>query len=190
MSDSAAPSKPRRSSADLLLNVGLAAAVVLAFVAWRRARDPHRLWAKRLEQEHVTQIEQPITRCFGGARSDDLRRLTRAVQGGQMPDPFNRCHSGPMADLLVAPAGFMQTIQNPPVEVYRLRDRHRASLNRLSASLRSLELEVSRAHGNPDTAEKREALVRRLEDVVPELEQERQAFEDMVAGARAAASPF
>lgn len=190
MSDEATPPKRPRSRGDLLLNLGLALAVLAAFVAWRRARDPHRLWAQRLTEEHQTQIVRPFTRCFGTARVADIRRITAEVRGGRMPDPFARCHTGPMAELMVAPAGFSDTVRNPPQEVYRLRDRHRSALTRLSSTLRSLEQEVSRCAGNVSDTARRDALVQRLEDMLPELEREERAFEDMILAANEAARLF
>lgn len=186
MSDEASPPK-RRTRGDILLNVGLVLAVLAGFVAWRRARDPHRLWATRVTQEHQTQIVRPFTRCFGSHRVADLRRVTAEVRAGRMPEPFNRCHAGPMAELMVAPASFSEAVRNPPQEVYRLRDRHRGALTRLSSTLRGLEQEVARCAGNVSDPVRRDALVQRLEDLIPELEREERAFEDMVAGAREAA---
>jgi len=188
MSDEVSPPKKRsRTRGDILLNLGLVLAVLVAFAAWRRARDPHRLWATRLIQEHQTQIVRPFTRCFGGHQVGHIRRVTSEVRAGRMPEPFNRCHAGPMAELMVAPAGFSETVRNPPQEVYRLRDRHRGALTRLSSTLRGLEQEVARCAGNVSDPARRDALVQRLEDLIPELEREERAFEDMVAGAREAA---
>ena len=115
--------KPAPSRSTLWINVALVVGAVAIFLAWRRARDPHRLWAKRVDETHQRFIDTALRRCFGTTSAADIRRVADAVRGGTMPRPFSECHRGPMAELLVAPNSFIESIQNPPIEVYRLRER-------------------------------------------------------------------
>ena len=110
------------------------------------------------------------------------------TEGAPAPPPATGELKG--VALMVAPAGFSDTVRNPPQEVYRLRDRHRSALTRLSSTLRSLEQEVSRCAGNVSDTARRDALVQRLEDMLPELEREERAFEDMILAANEAARLF
>lgn len=181
--------KPRASRAPLWINVALVVGAIGIFLAWRRARDPHRLWAKRVDETHQRFVDTALRRCFGTIAAADIRRVADAVRGGSVPRPFAECHRGPMAELLVAPNSFIESIQNPPIEVYRLRERERSSLMRLTASARVLEQDVSHAAGHP-TAEQREPLASKIEDLAVSVQNERNSFDDLVRAARDAASFF
>ena len=181
--------KPRASRVPLYINIALVVGAIGIFLAWRHARDPRRLWAKRVDETHQRYIDTALRRCFGSTDSAEIRRVADAVRGGTLPRPFNECHRGPMAELLVAPNSFIESIQNPPLEVYRLRERERSSLMRLTASARLLEQDVSHAAGNP-SAERREPLASKLEELAVAVQQERSAFDDLVRAARDAATLF
>lgn len=189
MANTTDPPKPRAPRATLWINVALVVAAAGIFLAWRRARDPHRLWAKRVDETHQRYIDSSLRRCFGSTDAADIRRVADAVRSGSVPRPFSECHRGPMAELLVAPNSFIESIQNPPIEVYRLRERERSSLMRLTASARMLEQDVSHAAGRP-TAEQREPLAAKIEDLAVAVQHERAAFDDLVRTARDAASLF
>ncbi len=94
-----------------------------------------------------------------------------------------------MAEMLVAPNAFVSSIQNTPLEIYRVRERERVALQRLTGSFRLLEPAVATAGENP-TAAQREVLGSKLEELAPDIEQERRAFEDMVTIARDQAGLF
>lgn len=179
--------KPRASRASLWINLGLVVAAVGIFLAWRHARDPRRLWAKRVEETHARYIDTSLRRCFGGVNASDLRRVADGVRGGSVSSPFTECHRGPMAELLVAPNSFIESIQNPPIEVYRLRERERSALMRVTATARRLEQDVAHAAGHP-TAEQREPLASKIEDLAIAVQQEREAHDDLVRAARDAAT--
>lgn len=181
--------KPRASRVPLYINIALVVGALGIFLAWRRARDPHRLWAKGLDESHQRYVDTALRRCFGSTSAADIRRVADAVRGGTLQRPFSECHRGPMAELLVAPNSFIQSIQNPPIEVYRLRERERSALMRLTASARMLEQDVSHAAGRP-TPEQREPLATKVEDLAIAAQQEREAFDDLVRAARDAASLF
>ena len=180
-------SKSRASRVNLWINLGLVVGAIAIFVAWRRARDPHRLWAKHVAESHARYFDNALRRCFGGTDAADIRRVADAVRGGNLPRPFSECHRGPMAELLIAPNSFVESIQNPPTEVYALRDRERAALQRVTANARSLEQDVSHAAWHP-TAAQREPLATRLEDLAVSIQHEHDAFGDLVSAARDAAS--
>ncbi len=182
---------PRRAPDrfNLYLYGGLLIAALAAFVAWRRARDPHRLWAKKVEAAHAQEIDRPLRRCFGVVTGPELRRLADSIHRGPFPSPLKECHGGPMTELVVAPNSFLPNTQDPPTEVYRLRERHRQASLRMVAAARTLEHELSGARGAPSDPQ-RESIASKLEDYAHEVEQERQAVADMVAAARDAASPF
>lgn len=182
------PKPPARRS-TLWINLALVVAAVGIFLAWRRARDPHRLWARRVEESHQRYVDTALRRCFGTISPADIRRVADGVRAGSLSRPFTDCHRGPMAELLVAPNSFIESIQNPPIEVYRLRERERSSLMRVTASARLLEQDVSHAAGHP-TPEQREPLASKLEDLAVSVQQERSAFDDLVRAARDAASLF
>lgn len=181
-------SQGRRTSDrfNLVLNVLLVLGVGAAVVAWRRARSPARMWAHTLEQRHQHDIENALRRCFGGTTGADVRRLADAVHHGPLPQPFRDCHRGPMAELLVAPNAFVDALQNPPMQVYHVRERHRGTLTHLGNSLRVLEHEVAVAGATPTDAQ-REALAHRLEETATDVENERNACRDLVAAANDAA---
>lgn len=181
--------KPRASRASLWINVALVVGAIGIFLAWRRARDPRRLWAKRVDETHQRYIDTALRRCFGSTASADIRRVADAVRGGTLPRPFSECHRGPMAELLVAPNSFIESIQNPPLEVYRLRERERSSLMRLTASARLLEQDVSHAAGHP-AADRREPMASKIEDLAVSVQHEREAFDDLVRAARDAVTIF
>lgn len=189
MSDT--PSKP--ASGDSRFNLYLALAVMVAvplfFVAWRRARNPVRLWAARVEQSHAREIDQALNRCFGTTRPDGIRRIAAEAQRGPLPAPFKDCHRGTIAELLVAPNAFVSSMQDTPLEVYRLRERERVALTRLSASLRILEHAVTSGGANPTEAQRQE-IAHKLEDLAPDVDQERKAFDDMLTIARDQAGWF
>ena len=189
MANTTASPKPRASRAPLWINVALVVGAIGIFLAWRRARDPHRLWAKRVEESHQRYIDTALRRCFGTIAAADIRRIADGVRGGSLPRTFAECHRGPMAELLVAPNSFIESIQNPPLEVYRLRERERSALMRLTASARLLEQDVSHAAGHP-TAQQREPMASKIEEVAMSAQHERDAFEDLVHAARDAATLF
>lgn len=182
------PPKPKPSRVTLWINVALLLGAVVTFFAWRHARDPHQLWAKRVDENHRRYIDTALRRCFGSTTAADIRRVADGVRAGSLSRPFTDCHRGPMAELLVAPNSFIESIQNPPVEVYRLRERERSALMRITATARLLEQDVSRAAGQP-AAEQREPLAAKLEDLAIAIQHEHEAHTDLVAAARDA-TPF
>jgi hypothetical protein len=181
--------KLRASRVSLWINVALVVGAIGIFLAWRRARDPHRLWAKRVDESHQRYLDTALRRCFGSTSPAEIRRVADGVRAGNIARPFSECHRGPMAELLVAPNSFIQSIQNPPIEVYRLRERERSALMRVTASARLLEQDVSHAAGSP-SAEQREPLASKLEDLAVSVQHERDAFDDLVRAARDAVSIF
>lgn len=185
----AAPAKTPPDRFKLLVTVGLVVAVVVGFLAWRRARDPARMWAQRVAERHALEIERPLTRCFGVSTGAELRRLADAIQSAPLQAPLRDCHRGPMAELLIAPNSFVAVLRDAPLQVYRLRDRERSALQRLTASFRLLERAVSAGGANP-TPEQRQAIARRIEEAAPEVDYERRTVDDMIAAARDAASLF
>ncbi len=189
MATSNDPPKPKASRVTLWINLALVLGAVATFFAWRHARDPHQLWAKRVEENHARYIDTALRRCFGATSAADLRRVADRVRSGSVPTPFAQCHRGPMAELLVAPNSFVESIQNPPVEVYRLRERERSALLRVMATARALEQDVTRAAGQP-TPEQREPLATKIEDLAVAVQHERESHSDLVRAARDAASFF
>lgn len=177
------PDKRSSDRFSLVLNVLLVLGVGAAVVAWRRARNPARMWAQALETRHQHDVEIPLRRCFGGTTGADVRRLADTVHHGPLPQPFRDCHSGPMAELLVAPNAFVDALRNPPLQVYHVRERHRAALMRMGASLRVLEHEVAIAGATPSDTQ-REALAHRLEETATDVENERTACQDLVSAAK------
>lgn len=173
----------------LIFYVGLALAAVVTFVAWRRARNPLRMWAAQAEVSHAREIDTTMQRCLGTTSAAGVRQLAAAVRRGPVPSPFKDCHNGAMAEMLVAPNAFVSSIQNTPLELYRVRERERVALQRLTGSFRLLEPAVARAGENP-TAAQREVLGSKLEELAPDVEQERRAFEDLVTIARDQAGMF
>ena len=186
MASSAQSSKAR---VNVVINVFLVVSAIAIALAWRRARDPHRLWAKRIDENHARIIDTALRGCFGGTGSVEIRAVADGVRGGRVAPPFSECHRGPMAELLVAPNSFVQSIQNPPIEVYRLRERERTALMRLMAAARPLEQQVSRAAGHP-ADDQREPLAARIEDLAIAAQNEHDAYSDLVRAARDAASLF
>lgn len=182
-------SPPRKDRFTLYLVLALVIGGVGFFVAWRRTRDPARMWAARIERDHASMIERGFDRCTGVHTGAELRRLAARVRAGEYPAPLRECHTGPMAELLIAPNSFVSALMDPPTGVDRLRDRERHALLTLSASLRLLEHEVSRARGTPDTAT-RGAIADRLDELAPDVDREKRAIEDLVTGARDQASLF
>lgn len=181
--------KPRPSRSTLWINLALVVGAIGIFLAWKRARDPHRLWAKNVDETHQRYVDTALRRCFGTTASADIRRIADGVRAGNLARPFSECHRGPMAELLVAPNSFIQSIQNPPIEVYRLRERERSALMRLTAGARALEQDVSHAAGHP-TAEQREPMAAKVEELAIAVQHERAAFDDLVSAARDAATFF
>jgi hypothetical protein len=173
--------------------IGLILALLVAaagtFVAWRRARNPLRMWAKQAQQNHAREVDRALERCFGTTSAAGVRALVATVQRGPMPTPFKDCHRGPMAELLVAPNAFVSTLQSTPLELYRVRETERVALQRLSASVRLLERAVTAGGASPTDAQRQE-IARKLEDLVPDLQQERTMFEDMVSVAEQQAGVF
>ncbi len=173
----------------LYFYVILALAAAGTFVAWRRARSPLRMWAARAEQAHIREVETTMQRCLGTSTAEGVRRLAATVRQGNLPAPFKDCHRGAMAEMLVAPNAYVSEIQNTPLEIYRVRERERVALQRLMGSFRLLEPAVSSAGANP-TAAQREILGAKLEELAPDIEQERRAYEDMLTVARDQAGLF
>ena len=56
MATSNDPPKPKASRVTLWINLALVLGAVATFFAWRHARDPHQLWAKRVEENHARYI--------------------------------------------------------------------------------------------------------------------------------------
>mgnify|MGYP001001609141 CR=1 FL=1 len=190
MSDESTASKPRGADrftytllALLLLGAGA------AFVAWRRARNPLRMWAAQVEQGHARELEQPLARCLGTLTGEGVRRLAAQVQRGDAPAPFKDCHRGHITELLIAPNAFVSSMQHTPLEVYNVRERERVALQRLSTSIRQLEHAVTGGGASP-TAAQRQEIARKLEDLAPDVEQERNTFADLIAAARDQAGAF
>lgn len=187
--EAATASRKRPDRFTLYFSIALVLAAAVTFVAWRRARNPLRMWAARAEQAHAREIETTMQRCLGTTTAEGVRRLAASVRGGTLPAPFNECHRGAMAEMLVAPNAYVSTIQNTPLEIYRVRERERVALQRLMGSFRLLEHAVASAGSNP-TAAQREVLGSKLEELAPDVEQERRAFEDMLTVARDQAGIF
>jgi hypothetical protein len=173
--------------------IGLILALLVAaagtFVAWRRARNPLRMWAKQAQQSHAREIDRALQRCFGTTSVAGVRQLVTAVQRGPMPAPFKDCHRGPMTELLVAPNAFVSSLQTTPLELYRVRETERVALQRLTASVRLLEHVVTAGGASPTDAQRQE-IARKLEDLLPDLEHERTVFEDLIAVAEQQAGTF
>lgn len=182
-----APRRPDRF--NLYFYSALFVAALATFVAWRRARNPLRMWAANAETAHAREVDTALTRCFGTTTGTGVRALARQVREGRAGAPFTRCHHGPIAELLVAPNAFVSAIQNTPLEIYRVRERERVALQRLMSSFRLLEPAVSAGGANP-TAAQREVIASKLEELAPDLDHERQAFEDLVSVARDQAGMF
>lgn len=176
-----------RFTIGLILALLVAAAGTL--VAWRRARNPLRMWAKQAQASHAREIDRALERCFGTTSPAGVRQLAGAVQRGPLPAPFKDCHRGPMAELLVAPNAFVSSLQTTPLELYRVRETERVALQRLSASVRLLERAVTAAGASPTDAQRQE-VARKLEDLVPDLERERTVFQDLIAVAEQQAGAF
>lgn len=176
-----------RFTAGLIVVLVLAGAGAL--VAWRRARNPLRMWAKQAQTNHAGEVDRALQRCFGTTTAAGVRQLAAAVARGPMPAPFKDCHRGPMAELLVAPNAFISTLQSTPLELYRVRETERVALQRLSASVRLLERAVTGGGASPTDAQRQE-IAHKLEDLVPDLEQERTVFQDMVSVAEQQAGTF
>lgn len=181
--------RPPKGRFNLWLYLGLIVAAAAMVVAWRRAQDPARKWAGRIEQAHVTVMERPLSRCFGTADPAAIRRIADGMHRGPMPTPLKDCHRGPGAELLVSPNSFVEFLQNPPQSVVSLRDRERNALFRLVGSYRLLEQALAEAAGNPND-QQRERLTQRIESLAAELAAERRAVQDLVNAARGAASPI
>ncbi len=179
-----APTSPRLSNAGFFLRLAVLLVLALggAFVAWRRSIHPLRVWTKNAQQARGRELVRPFERCFGTATGDGLRRIAQQVQQGTMPAPFKDCHRGAIVELLVAPNALISSMQQTPLELYRLRERERVALQRLTASVRLLERALARAGATP-TAEQRAEIARKVEDLVPDVNSERQAFDDLVASA-------
>lgn len=184
-----APARQPPDRFKILVGVGLFVAIVAGFVAWRRARDPSRVWAHRVTERHAQDIERPLRRCFGVTTGAELRRLADGLQSGPLPSPLNQCFRGPMAELLIAPNSFVEVLRDAPLQVYRLRDHERSALQRLTASFRLLERAVSAGGANP-TPEQRQAIARRIEEAAPEVDAERRTADDMITAARDSAGWF
>jgi hypothetical protein len=76
-----------------------------------------------------------------------------------------------------------------PDLLYRVRETERVALQRLSASVRLLERAVTGGGATPTDAQRQE-IAHKLEDLVPDLEQERTVFQDMIAVAEQQAGTF
>ncbi len=185
---SGAPRRGRDRFA-LYFYVALGVAAVAAGIAWHRARNPLRMWAKNAEVAHARELDAPMQRCLGTTSADGVRRLAGEVRRAGLPSPFRDCYRGAMAEMLVAPNAFVTHIQNTPIEIYRVRERERVALQRLTGSFRLLERAVAEAGANPTQAQ-REVLGSKLEELAPDVEQERRAFEDMITIARDQAGMF
>jgi hypothetical protein len=183
------PPKNNAIRNNLVLFVLLALGALAAFVSWKRARNPLRLWAKTVEEHHQLEIDTALQRCFGTSTPQGLRDLAATVRRTALPAPFKDCHRGPMAELLVSPNAFTSSMQGTPLEVYHVRERERVALQRLMASLRLLEHVVSSARDNPTDAQRTE-IASKLEEAVPDIDQERKTFEDLVSTARDQAGIF
>jgi hypothetical protein len=167
----------------------MALATGVTLLAWRRARNPLRMWAKQAQANHAREIDRALERCFGTTTPAGVRQLAATVMRGPMPAPFKDCHRGPMAELLIAPNAYISTLQSTPLELYRVRETQRVALQRLGASIRLLERVVTAAGASPTEAQRQE-IARKLEDLVPDLEQERAVFQDMIAVAEQQAGWF
>lgn len=186
----AAPATRKASDRFMIyFYVLLAVAAAATFVAWRRARNPLRMWAARAEQSHAREIETTMQRCLGTTTAEGIRRLAATVRRSELPAPFKDCHHGAIAEMLVAPNAYVSSIQNTPLEIYRVRERERVALQRLMGSFRLLEPAVSAAGANPSAAQ-RETIASKLEELAPDVEQERRAYEDMLTVARDQAGIF
>ncbi len=174
---------------NLYFYVFLALAAAATFVAWRRARDPLRMWARRAEETRAREIDTTMQRCLGTTTGAGVRRLAETVRRTGLPAPFKDCHRGPMAEMLVSPNAFVSSIQNTPLELYRVRERERVALQHLTASFRLLEPAVASSGENPSQAQ-REVIASKLEEMVPDVDHERRAFDDMISVARDQAGMF
>lgn len=181
--------RPPRGRFNLWLNIGLIVAAAAIVVAWRRAQDPTRKWAKRIEQAHATQMDRPLQRCFGTADPAAIRRIADGLHRGPMPAPLRDCHRGPGAELLVSPNSFVEYLQNPPQSIVSLRDRERNALFRLVGTYRLLEQGLAEANGSPSEAQ-RGRIAERIESLAAELAAEKRALQDLVNAARDAAPPI
>lgn len=171
------------------LVIALVAAAAGTLVAWRRARNPLRMWAKQAQTNHAQEIDRALERCFGTTTAAGVRQLAATVARGPMPSPFKDCHRGPMAELLVAPNAFVSTLQSTPLELYRVRETERVALLRVSASARLLERAVTAGGASPTDAQRQE-MAQKLEDLAPDLEQEHTVFQDLLGVAEEQAGWF
>lgn len=179
------PEAPSRRPMALIF-ILVTGALIGAFVFWRHHYNPTKKWADRVEHNHADQINRALTRCFGGSDEATIRRVIAQTRTGTLPTPFRDCRSGPAAELIVAPNGFMENLRDAPEQVTGLSARARGDLLRLSTSARQLELALSAGGASPNEAQ-RDAIVHSLDDVAHDVGAEQQSIHDLVSAAHDAA---
>ncbi len=184
-----APTMPSNDRFNSLLTLALFVFAFGVVIAWRRTHDPLRAWARHAETLHTEKINRPLRRCFGPLDAVSLRALSVAVRRGPTPMPFAACRGSVLSEATVAPATFVEALRDAPTAVFPLRDRERGEISRMEPTLRRLGSEVVKVPGTPTDAQ-RSAIADRLDDAIAEINQEQQAFADLLRTAHDAAPMF
>jgi hypothetical protein len=160
-----------------------------AFVNWHRRKDPLRVWARGIEQQHARYVDDNLKRCFDGTDSNAVRRVEAELRAGRVPASFRRCRGATLSEFAVSPMVFANALRDPPQAVESTAQREQRKLEDLRVSLNALQRAISSLGDDlVSTPANRERISHALEELAVDVDEERTSFGDMIAAAESAAS--